>query len=97
ELIDKHGASAVRMVATSATRDAANRDDFVEMVGAVLGADPEVITGAEEAELSFAGALAGLPDAQPPVLVADIGGGSTELVLGNAQPHSDTVGLRSYT
>jgi exopolyphosphatase / guanosine-5'-triphosphate,3'-diphosphate pyrophosphatase len=97
ELIDKHGASAVRMVATSATRDAANRAEFVEMVGAVLGADPEVITGAEEAELSFAGALAGLPDAQPPVLVADIGGGSTELVLGNAQPHSDTVGLRSYS
>jgi exopolyphosphatase / guanosine-5'-triphosphate,3'-diphosphate pyrophosphatase len=97
ELIDKHGASAVRMVATSATRDAANRAEFVQMVRAVLGADPEVITGAEEAGLSFAGALAGLPDAQPPVLVADIGGGSTELVLGNAQPHSDTVGLRSYS
>jgi exopolyphosphatase/guanosine-5'-triphosphate,3'-diphosphate pyrophosphatase len=89
ELIDKHGASAVRMVATSATRDAANRDDFVEMVRAVLGADPEVITGAEEAELSFAGALAGLPGAQPPVLVADIGGGSTELVLGDAQSSGD--------
>jgi len=97
ELIDKHGASAVRMVATSATRDAANRAEFVEMVRAVLGADPEVITGAEEAELSFAGALAGLPHAQPPVLVADIGGGSTELVLGDVQPHGDTAGLRSYS
>jgi exopolyphosphatase/guanosine-5'-triphosphate,3'-diphosphate pyrophosphatase len=82
ELIDKHGASAVRMVATSATRDAANRDEFTAMVRAVLGVDPEVITGAEEAALSFAGAVAGLPGAPAPVLVADIGGGSTELVLG---------------
>ena len=82
ELIDKHGASAVRMVATSATRDAANRDEFAVMVRAVLGVDPEVITGAEEAALSFAGAVAGLPGALAPVLVADIGGGSTELVLG---------------
>jgi len=99
ELIDKHGASAVRMVATSATRDAANRSDFTEMVRAVLGAEPEVITGAEEAELSFAGAVAGLPGAQSPVLVADIGGGSTELVLGGAQlrSHSMDVGCVRMT
>jgi exopolyphosphatase/guanosine-5'-triphosphate,3'-diphosphate pyrophosphatase len=84
ELIDKLGASAIRMVATSATRDAINRDEFTTMVRAVLGAAPEVITGAEEAALSFAGAVAGLPDAASPVLVADIGGGSTELVLGHA-------------
>jgi exopolyphosphatase/guanosine-5'-triphosphate,3'-diphosphate pyrophosphatase len=99
ELIDKHGASAVRMVATSATRDAANRGDFAEMVRAVLGADPEVITGAEEAQLSFNGAVAGLPTARPPVLVADIGGGSTELVLGGSplRSHSMDVGCVRMT
>jgi len=99
ELIDKHGASAVRMVATSATRDAANRSDFTEMVRVVLGADPEVITGAEEAELSFTGAVAGLPGAEPPVLVADIGGGSTELVLGGSslRSHSMDVGCVRMT
>jgi exopolyphosphatase/guanosine-5'-triphosphate,3'-diphosphate pyrophosphatase len=91
ELIDKHGTSAVRMVATSATRDAANRDEFVAMVRGVLGVDPEVITGAEEAALSFAGAVAGLPGAPAPVLVADIGGGSTELVLGGG----NASGLRA--
>jgi exopolyphosphatase / guanosine-5'-triphosphate,3'-diphosphate pyrophosphatase len=103
ELIDKHGAATVRMVATSATRDAANRADFVAMVRAVLGADPEVISGAEEAELSFAGAVAGLPGAVAPVLVADIGGGSTELVLGDRtggrplRAHSMNVGCVRMT
>ena len=99
ELIDKHGVSAVRMVATSATRDAANRDEFTRMVRAVLGADPEVITGAEEAALSFTGAVAGLPDAATPVLVADIGGGSTELVLGNGElaSHSMHIGCVRMT
>jgi exopolyphosphatase/guanosine-5'-triphosphate,3'-diphosphate pyrophosphatase len=76
------GAQRVRMVATSATRDAENRGDFVEMVRATLGTDPEVITGQEEAELTFAGAVAGLEADDARVLVADIGGGSTELVLG---------------
>ena len=94
ELIDKLGASAIRMVATSATRDAINRDEFTTMVRSVLGAAPEVITGAEEAALSFAGAVAGLPDAASPVLVADIGGGSTELVLGHAPADG---GLASYS
>jgi exopolyphosphatase / guanosine-5'-triphosphate,3'-diphosphate pyrophosphatase len=99
ELIDKHGASAVRMVATSATRDAANRDEFTTMVHRVLGAEPEVISGAEEAALSFAGAVAGLPDAVSPVLVADIGGGSTELVLGNGElaEHSMDIGCVRMT
>jgi exopolyphosphatase/guanosine-5'-triphosphate,3'-diphosphate pyrophosphatase len=99
ELIDEHGASAVRMVATSATRDAANRDEFTTMVHRVLGAEPEVITGAEEAALSFAGAVAGLPDAASPVLVADIGGGSTELVLGNGElaAHSMDIGCVRMT
>ncbi len=80
--IEALGTHAVRMVATSATRDAANRDDFATMVRSVLGVDPEVITGTEEAALSFTGAVAGLPDAPGRLLVADIGGGSTELVFG---------------
>jgi exopolyphosphatase/guanosine-5'-triphosphate,3'-diphosphate pyrophosphatase len=82
------GVDHVRMVATSATRDADNRDDFRAMVLTTLGAEPEVITGAEEASLSFTGAVRGLASAtgqtQPPYLVADIGGGSTELVLGTS-------------
>ncbi len=73
-----------RMVATSATRDAANTDDFVAMVRATLGVEPEVISGDEEAALSFAGATAGLDPDDGPFLVVDIGGGSTEAVLGQA-------------
>ncbi|GGL87179.1 Ppx/GppA phosphatase family protein [Nakamurella endophytica] len=76
------GAVRVRMAATSATRDAQNRTDFVAMVRGVLGQDPEVITGAEEAELSFRGAVGDLLPDRGPFLVADIGGGSTELVVG---------------
>jgi exopolyphosphatase/guanosine-5'-triphosphate,3'-diphosphate pyrophosphatase len=87
------GATAVRMVATSATRDAANRADFEQMVVATLGQVPDVVTGGEEAELSFLGATASLGAAarahgneppRPPFLVVDIGGGSTEFVLGDA-------------
>ena len=81
------GATAVRMVATSATRDAANAADFVAGVRSVLGIAPEVLSGEEEARLSFLGATlelaAGPGRAQPPYLVADIGGGSTEFVLGD--------------
>jgi exopolyphosphatase/guanosine-5'-triphosphate,3'-diphosphate pyrophosphatase len=87
------GATAVRMAATSATRDAANRQDFEDMVVSTLGQAPDVITGREEAELSFLGATASLDAAArahgaeppcPPFLVVDIGGGSTEFVLGDA-------------
>jgi exopolyphosphatase / guanosine-5'-triphosphate,3'-diphosphate pyrophosphatase len=73
----------VRMVATSATRDAANRAEFRAMVLRTIGAEPEVISGREEAELSFVGAVRELTDTPTPRLVADIGGGSTELVLGD--------------
>lgn len=77
------GAERIRMVATSATRDAANRDEFVTMVRGVLGVDPEVVSGDEEARLSFRGATADVPaDLAAPYLVLDIGGGSTEFVLG---------------
>jgi exopolyphosphatase/guanosine-5'-triphosphate,3'-diphosphate pyrophosphatase len=83
--IDQLGAERVRMVATSATRDAANRDEFVAGVTGLLGVPPEVISGDEEARLSFDGATRGLPDSlRLPYLVADIGGGSTELVLGQS-------------
>nr|WP_281174550.1 Ppx/GppA phosphatase family protein [Cryptosporangium arvum] len=76
------GAERVRMVATSASRDASNADDFRAMVLSTLGRAPEVITGDEEARLSFDGAVRGLRSGEPPYLVVDIGGGSTEFVLG---------------
>jgi exopolyphosphatase/guanosine-5'-triphosphate,3'-diphosphate pyrophosphatase len=76
------GVGAVRMCATSASRDASNAQEFREMVRGVLGVDPEVITGDEEARLSFAGAVTGL-DAERPYLIVDIGGGSTEFVTGS--------------
>lgn len=82
--IEKFGAERVRMCATSASRDAANAADFTEMVQRTLGVAPEVVTGDEEARLSFTGAVRGLPaDAKAPFLVVDIGGGSTEFVVGD--------------
>lgn len=84
-LIRDHGAGKVRFVATSASRDARNRQVFVDGIRDLLGVEPEVITGDEEAALSFAGASSVLPildGAQ--VLVVDLGGGSTEFVLGTA-------------
>lgn len=80
----EHGVQAVRFVATSATRDAQNREEFFAGVRDALGVEVEVITGSEEAGLSFAGAVSILGSADPaPNLVVDIGGGSTELVLGD--------------
>lgn len=76
------GVERTRMVATSASRDADNTSDFHDMVVEVLGAEPEVVTGDEEAALSFTGATRDLDPADGPFLVADIGGGSTELVFG---------------
>ncbi|WP_026553787.1 Ppx/GppA phosphatase family protein [Arthrobacter sp. 35W] len=84
ELIRSHGAATVRFVATSATRDAGNRDVFVAGIRERLGVEPEVVSGAEEAALSFAGAASVLPDMDgTSVLVVDLGGGSTEFVLGS--------------
>jgi exopolyphosphatase/guanosine-5'-triphosphate,3'-diphosphate pyrophosphatase len=84
DIIADRGAERVRFAATSASRDAANRDEFVAGVRRILGVDPEVITGDEEAELSFIGATRELLAAAVPgpYLVVDIGGGSTEFVLG---------------
>jgi exopolyphosphatase / guanosine-5'-triphosphate,3'-diphosphate pyrophosphatase len=76
------GVERTRMVATSASRDAENREDFRSMVRTVLGVEPEVVTGDEEAALSFDGATRDLDPSAGPFLVMDIGGGSTELVLG---------------
>ncbi len=93
EVIGSAGAERVRFVATSASRDVENREDFVAGVRERLGVEPEVVSGDEEAALSFTGATrelagSGLPG---PVLVADIGGGSTELVVG-APGHAPTAG-----
>jgi len=74
----------IRVVATSATRDVANRDALFDGVRARLGVTPEVISGAREAELSYAGALSAIRPGADAVLVMDIGGGSTELILGAA-------------
>ncbi|MFE5207612.1 exopolyphosphatase [Streptomyces sp. NPDC056600] len=85
-VIEEHGAERIRFVATSASRDAENRDEFVAGVLAILGVEPEVITGEQEAEFSFTGAtreLAGRTDLAKPFLVVDIGGGSTEFVVGD--------------
>jgi exopolyphosphatase/guanosine-5'-triphosphate,3'-diphosphate pyrophosphatase len=83
------GVERTRFVATSATRDAENRQDFVDGVREALGVTPEVISGEEEAALSFAGAVSVLdPSHAGPYLVVDIGGGSTELVLGNGAPQA---------
>ena len=85
ELIRRHGAGKVRFVATSATRDARNRQVFIDGVRELLGVEPEVISGDEEAALSFAGASSVLPSrGKDPILVVDLGGGSTEFVLGDA-------------
>jgi exopolyphosphatase/guanosine-5'-triphosphate,3'-diphosphate pyrophosphatase len=84
-VIKEHGAEHLRFVATSASRDAENRDEFVRGVLDILGVEPEVITGDQEAEFSFTGAtkeLTGRDDLAKPYLVVDIGGGSTELVVG---------------
>ncbi|MEU8889500.1 Ppx/GppA phosphatase family protein [Streptomyces sp. NPDC048442] len=87
EIIKAHGAEKVRFVATSASRDAENRDEFVSGVLDILGVEPEVISGDQEAEFSFTGATKELAGLGGDYLVADIGGGSTELVVGR-----DTVG-----
>jgi len=84
QVLDRHGVDRVRASATSAARDATNRDELFDAAEAVLGVRPELLDGLEEARLSFVGATAGLSAGGGPLLVADIGGGSTELVVGVA-------------
>ncbi|MBB4688316.1 Ppx/GppA phosphatase family protein [Amycolatopsis jiangsuensis] len=78
----RKGVEKVRMVATSATRDASNRDEFFAMTRETLGTEAEVISGDEEARLSFTGAVGEQDPDDGPFVVVDVGGGSTELVLG---------------
>jgi exopolyphosphatase/guanosine-5'-triphosphate,3'-diphosphate pyrophosphatase len=84
-LIAAHDAQRIRFCATSATRDAENAAEFTAGVRARLGIDPEVLSGDEEARLSFDGAIRGTASLPEPVLVIDIGGGSTELILGDRE------------
>jgi exopolyphosphatase/guanosine-5'-triphosphate,3'-diphosphate pyrophosphatase len=85
EIIASKGVEKIRFCATSATRDASNRDLFIDGVREILGIEPEVSPGTEEAELSFIGATKGLVHTESPYLVVDIGGGSTEFVLGTTE------------
>jgi len=81
-VLDRLEVDQVRMTATSAARDAANRDDFFDAAEAAIGVRPELLGGEEEARLSFLGATSELDPADGPFLVVDIGGGSTELAVG---------------
>ena len=92
-VIAELGCDRIRFVATSAARDVSNRDEFFAGVQRRLGVLAEVIPGDEEARLSYRGALSGVPDATDPVLVIDIGGGSTELVIGTEGEVRQAVSL----
>lgn len=83
--IAKRGVEQIRFCATSATRDASNRDLFINGVKERLGIEPEVISGEEEARLSFIGATKEFAPSDAPFLVVDIGGGSTEFVYGHSE------------
>ncbi|MDQ0733957.1 Ppx/GppA phosphatase family protein [Arthrobacter agilis] len=101
-LIEEHGAPPLRFVATSASRDAENRQEFVDGIRARLGVEPEVISGDEEARLSFDGAVSVLATAaDETVLVIDVGGGSTEFVAGTTAgliaSRSTNMGCVRYT
>jgi exopolyphosphatase/guanosine-5'-triphosphate,3'-diphosphate pyrophosphatase len=85
EEITRRAVGAVRFCATSATRDAENRALFIDGVTEILGVTPEVISGEEEAELSFLGAVREMHPSDAPFLVVDIGGGSTEFVFGGSE------------
>jgi exopolyphosphatase / guanosine-5'-triphosphate,3'-diphosphate pyrophosphatase len=95
--LDELGVVRTRVVATSAARDAANSEEFMQPAGAIMGVSPEVLSGEEEARLSFSGATAHLPpefDRSSSVLVVDIGGGSTELAVGRPRhPQVQTCSL----
>lgn len=88
EVMDHYGVTRVRCAATSASRDASNRDDFFGPAEEILGVWPELVSGDEEAHLSFLGATSDLDPALGPFLVVDIGGGSTEFVFGTSSPEA---------
>jgi exopolyphosphatase / guanosine-5'-triphosphate,3'-diphosphate pyrophosphatase len=86
EVMDRLGVERMRATATSAARDATNRDDFFGPAEEILGVVPELLSGDEEGRLSFQGATADLDPAEGPFLIVDIGGGSTELIVGTTEP-----------
>jgi exopolyphosphatase/guanosine-5'-triphosphate,3'-diphosphate pyrophosphatase len=86
EVLDRHGVERVRITATSAARDATNRQEFFDAAEAVLGVRPELLSGEEEGRLSFAGATSDLDPSDGPFLIVDIGGGSTEFIVGTTEP-----------
>jgi exopolyphosphatase / guanosine-5'-triphosphate,3'-diphosphate pyrophosphatase len=81
-ILDELGVDRLRVAATSASRDAANRDEFFDAVEGVVGVRPELLSGDDEGRLSFIGATGDLDPALGPFLIVDIGGGSTEFILG---------------
>jgi exopolyphosphatase/guanosine-5'-triphosphate,3'-diphosphate pyrophosphatase len=83
DVLDRHGAEAVRVTATSAARDAANREAFLDAAATIVGTRPELLSGEDEARLSFLGATSDLDPGDGPFLVVDIGGGSTEFAVGS--------------
>ena len=88
DVMDRYEVGSVRMSATSAARDAANREDFFDAAEKAVGARPELLSGEEEGRLSFLGATSELDPADGPFLVVDIGGGSTEFVVGTTGPEA---------
>ncbi|MDQ4096338.1 MAG: Ppx/GppA family phosphatase [Actinomycetota bacterium] len=89
EVMDEFGVDRVRMTATSAARDASNRDRFFDPAEQLIGTRPELLTGDEEARLSFEGATAALDPSDGPFLVVDVGGGSTEFAAGTGDGEPD--------
>ena len=86
--IRQHAVGRIRAAATSAARDASNSAEFFDAAERAIGVRPELLSGEEEAQLSFRGATTGVDAAQAPFLVVDIGGGSTEFVLGTDKPEA---------
>lgn len=93
QVMDRVGVVRTRLVATSAARDASNGERFLKEAGEVVGATPELLAGTVEARLSMAGAVSELDPAEGPFLIVDIGGGSTELVMGAGADDPDLVAV----
>jgi exopolyphosphatase / guanosine-5'-triphosphate,3'-diphosphate pyrophosphatase len=92
-VLEHHGADRLRVAATSAVRDASNGEAFLDAAEAAVGSRPEILTGIEEGRLAFAGAVAELDPAGGPFLIVDIGGGSTEFVVGTAAEAARAVSV----
>jgi exopolyphosphatase/guanosine-5'-triphosphate,3'-diphosphate pyrophosphatase len=96
QVMNRFGVQRVRMTATSAARDAGNREEFFDAAESVVGVRPELLDGNQEGRLSFAGATEELDPADGPFLVVDIGGGSTEFAVGpSPESRLEPVGVRS--